>query len=105
LAPPRRPSVPLWASSRLLVLAAVGAFALKLTIAATTHGATDVLLFEADVAKMKRDGTVALYRDGIATEWCGPAEERPCPPFNHPPFIAYVLGAWAALEAVSGVTL
>jgi len=87
------------------VLAAVGAFALKLTIAATTHGSTDVLLFEADVAKMKRDGTVALYRDGIATEWCGPAEARPCTPFNHPPFMAYVLGAWSALEAVSSVPL
>src|SRR5262245_21645187 len=98
-------SPPLHPSSRLLVLAAVGAFALKLTIAATTHGSTDILLFEAHVAKMQRDGMVALYRDGIATEWCGPAEARPCPPFNHPPFMAYLLRAWSVLEAASGVPL
>jgi hypothetical protein len=87
------------------VLAAVGAFALKLAIAATTHGSTDVLLFEADVAKMERDGMVGLYRDGIATEWCGRSDTRPCPPFNHPPFMAGVLRAWSALEAGSGVPL
>lgn len=87
------------------MLAALGAFALKLALAATTHGSTDVLLFEADAAKMQRDGLVALYRDGVASEWCGGTGARACPPFNHPPFMAQVLRAWSALEAASGVPL
>lgn len=87
------------------MLAALGAFALKLCLAASTHGSTDVLLFEADSRKMQRDGVTALYRDGVVTEWCGAAGTRPCPPFNHPPFMTHVLRAWSVLEAVSGLPL
>ena len=87
------------------MLAALGAFVLKVALAATTHGSTDVLLFEADAEKVRRDGAVALYRDGVVTEWCGGPETRPCPPFNHPPFMIQVLRAWSTLEAVSGVPL
>jgi len=87
------------------VLAGLGAFALKLGLAAATHGSTDVLLFEADAEKLQRDGAAALYRDGVATQWCGEARTRPCPPFNHPPFMTHVLRAWSALEAASGVPL
>ena len=56
---------------RSLVLVALTAFLLKTAIALTTYGSTDVLIFETDVAKMRRDGGVALYRDGISSEWCG----------------------------------
>lgn len=82
---------------RSLTVAVIAAFLAKVVIALTTHGSTDVLLFEADVIKMERDGVLALYRDGISTEWCGREELRSCPPFNHPPFMARVLEAWAFL--------
>jgi hypothetical protein len=48
-----------------LVFVAVAAFLLKSAIALTTYGSTDVLIFEADLVKMRRDGALALYRDGI----------------------------------------
>jgi len=85
------------------VLVALAAFLLKTAIALTTYGSTDVLIFEADVAKMRRDGGLALYRDGISTEWCGQIEQRACPPFNHPPFMIHVLRGWAFLAHVSGL--
>jgi len=90
---------------RSLVLLAFAAFLLKTAIALTAYGSTDVLLFEADVAKMRRDGGLALYRDGISTEWCGKIEQLACPPFNHPPFMIHVLGGWASLAHVSGLPL
>src|SRR6266853_927892 len=46
---------------------------------------------------------LALYRDGISTEWCGQIEQLACPPFNHPPFMIQVLGGWAFLAHVSGL--
>jgi hypothetical protein len=85
------------------VLVALAAFLLKTAIAFTTYGSTDVLIFETDVAKMRRDGGLALYRDGISTEWCGQIEQLACPPFNHPPFMIQVLGGWAFLAHVSGL--
>lgn len=97
----RRPSAALVA----LGLCAVFAFVVKLTIAVSSYGSTDVLLFEADAAKIERDGALALYRDGVRTEWCGAAGQRPCPPFNHPPLIVLALRAWAGLADVSGLPL
>ena len=88
---------------RSVVLVALAAFLLKTAIALTTYGSTDVLIFETDVAKMRRDGALALYRDGISTEWCGQIEQRACPPFNHPPFMIHVLGGWAFLAHISGL--
>jgi hypothetical protein len=73
------------------VLVALAAFLLKTAIAFTTYGSTDVLIFETDVAKMRRDGGLALYRDGISIEWCDQIEQLACPPFNHPPFMIQVL--------------
>ena len=84
---------------------AVAAFLLKSAIALTTYGSTDVLIFEADLAKMTRDGALALYRDGISTEWCGQAGQRACPPFNHPPLIIRALEGWGLLSRVSGLPL
>ncbi|HEX9477155.1 MAG TPA: glycosyltransferase 87 family protein [Methylomirabilota bacterium] len=85
------------------MLVALAAFLLKTAIALTTYGSTDVLIFETDVAKLRRDGGLALYRDGISTEWCGQIEQLACPPFNHPPFMIHVLGGWAFLAHVSGL--
>lgn len=91
--------------SRSLVLVTLAAFLLKTALALTTYGSTDVLLFEADVAKMRRDGSLALYRDGVSTEWCGHIEQRACPPFNHPPFMIHVLEGWAFLAHISGLPI
>lgn len=88
---------------RSLVLLVLAAFLLKIALAFFTYGSTDVLIYEADLAKVGRDGGVALYRDGIQTEWCGHPEQRPCPPFNHPPFMVHALRGWAFLAEMSGL--
>jgi hypothetical protein len=87
------------------VLAALAAFLVKTAIALSTYGSTDVLIFEADLAKLRRDGAVALYREGIRTEWCGQNGQRPCPQFVHPPFIVHALEGWAFLSQISGLPL
>jgi len=89
--------------SASLILLVLAAFVVKAAMAFFTYGSTDVLIYEADVAKLKQDGGVALYRDGIQTEWCGHPEQRPCPPFNHPPFMIRALQGWASLAEISGL--
>lgn len=88
---------------RRLVLVALAAFLLKTGLALFTYGSTDVLIFEADLAKIRKDGGVALYRDGIRTRWCGQAGQRACPSFNHAPLIIRALEGWALLSHVSGL--
>ena len=90
---------------RDLAVLASAAFVLKIAIAVSTYGSTDALIYEADLMKIRRDGAVALYRDGITTEWCGQAGQRSCPPFNHPPFIIHALEGWGALADLSGLPL
>jgi hypothetical protein len=52
-------------------------------LALFTYGATEILIFEADLVKIAQDGGVALYRDGRRTPWCGgPAATLPS---LHPP--------------------
>lgn len=80
-------------------------FVLKAFIALSTFGSTDALIFESDLAKLARDGGLALYRDGIQTEWCGQVDQRPCPPFIHPPFMIHALSGWAFLAQISGLPL
>ena len=94
------PTVP-----RHLAILASAAFVLKIAIALSTYGSTDALIYEADLVKIRRDGAVALYREGIITEWCGQAGQRSCPPFIHPPFIIHALQGWGALADVSGLPL
>ena len=91
--------------ARHLPALAAAAFLLKAAIALASYGATDVLIFEADLAKIRQDGGTALYREGIRTPWCGEAGQRACPPFNHPPFMIHVLGIWGALARISGLPL
>jgi hypothetical protein len=90
---------------RHLVALAAAAFLLKTAIALTSYGSTDVLIFEADLAKIRQDGGVALYRDGVRTQWCGEAGQRACPPFNHPPFMLHVLEGWGTLALLTGLPL
>ena len=91
--------------ARGLAVLASAAFVLKIAIALSTYGSTDALIYEADLMKIRRDGAVALYRDGITTEWCGRAGQRSCPPFIHPPFIIHALEGWGALADISGLPL
>ena len=88
-----------------LVPLVLAAFVVKAAMAFFTYGSTDVLIYEADVTKLRRDGGAALYRDGIQTEWCGHPDQRPCPPFNHPPFMIRALEGWASLAEISGLPL
>jgi len=88
--------------ARRLVLVGLVALLLKTFLALVTIGSTDVLIFEADLAKIGQDGGVALYRDGIRTPWCG-EPLRPCPPFIHPPFMVHALQGWALLARSSGL--
>ena len=88
-----------------LVPLVLAAFVVKAAMAFFTYGSTDVLIYEADVTKLIRDGGAALYRDGIRTEWCGHPDQRPCPPFNHPPFVIRALEGWALLAEISGLPL
>lgn len=91
--------------ARHLAALAVAVFVLKVWMALSTHGSTDVLIFEADLAKTRKEGAVALYRDGISTPWCGQLGQRQCPPFIHPPFMIHVLAGWGALADMSGLPL
>ncbi len=84
---------------------ASAAFLLKIAFALFTYGSTDILIFEADLAKIGQDGVVALYREGIRTEWCGQPGRGPCPPFIHPPFIIHALEGWGLLSLISGLPL
>lgn len=90
---------------RAVAALAVVAFLLKVAGALWTYGSADAAIFEADLIKIRQEGAVALYRDGITTEWCGRAGHRPCPPFNHPPFIVRALEAWGTLSDLSGLPL
>jgi hypothetical protein len=83
----------------------LAAFALKVAIASCTYGSTDALIYEADLTTIRREGAVALYRDGITTPWCGRAGQRVCPPFIHPPFMILALEGWGALADLSGSPL
>ncbi|HUP35899.1 MAG TPA: glycosyltransferase 87 family protein [Candidatus Limnocylindria bacterium] len=93
------------AGPRYLAALALAVFLLKVGMALFTYGSTDVLIFEADLAKIRQDSGAALYRDGITTRWCGATGQRPCPPFNHPPFMIHALEGWGALSDISGLPL
>ena len=90
---------------RYLPVLVSAAFVLKIALALCTYGSTDALIYEADLTKIRREGAVALYRDGITTPWCGRAGQRVCPPFIHPPFMVLALEGWGALADFSGLPL
>jgi len=92
-------------AARHLVALAAAAFLLKVAIALSSYGSTDVLIFEADLEKLRQDGAVALYRDGVRTRWCGEPGQRVCPPFIHPPFMIHALAGWGALSRISGLPI
>jgi hypothetical protein len=94
---------PISAWPALLVCAALVSFAGKATLALTTYGSNDVLTWEADLAKIRSDGALALYRDGIVL-YHG-AVPYHSEVFNHPPFMVRVISLWGWLADVSGLPL
>src|SRR5712691_1068107 len=75
----------------LIIAAGLLAFAIKITLTLNTYGTNDVTFWEADVAKVGKDGGHALYRDGISVTRLGnPSNE----PFNQAPFMIHVLKMW-----------
>ncbi len=89
--------------SRIFVLGCFFAFAVKLTLSFTTYGTNDVLTWEADLRKIQSEGGLALYRDGAAPSWQG--KTYSVEPFNHPPFMIYLIRTWGKASAVSSVPL
>jgi hypothetical protein len=78
---------------KLAILVAAGlAFAMKLALAMNTYGSTDSLIWEAHLAKVKTEGVLAWYRDGVTLRgadgrlaaWIGA---------NHPPVVASLIVA------------
>jgi hypothetical protein len=87
------------------VLTAAGlAFCIKLTLALTTYGSTDSLIWDSHLAKIHSEGVVAWYRDGVnllgsdgrVVGWIQA---------NHPPSMAYLLAAWNFLSNATGLPL
>jgi len=93
-----------FASSRhVITCASVVAFALKLYLALTTYGNSDMWYWEAFAAKIHQSGALALYRDGIQLFRDGAFYHSMI--FNHPPFMTRVLPAWDWLATVSHAPL
>ncbi len=88
---------------RALFIAAVAALAFKLALALTTYGTNDVVFWEANHAKIRADGGLALYRDGAIPVWNGTT--YPTEPFNQPPFVVHLLLLLGAISDATGLPL
>lgn len=86
-----------------IVVCALLAFALKITLALNTYGSNDVLFWEANLAKIRSDGALALYRDGAQIFRDGALYHTE--PFNQPPFMIHMLRLWGWLADISGLPL
>jgi hypothetical protein len=77
-----------------ILIAAILAFVGKVAIAARTFGATDALLWEANLRQLREVGPTALYENGTILR----NDEVPyhSEVFNHPPFMVRLLslGGW-----------
>src|SRR5438067_2256479 len=83
-----------------VVLLAIGvSFAAKIALMTRTYGTNDVLTWEANLHKIRRDGALALYRDGVLL-YHG---DRPYfnERFNHPPFMVRAILFWGWLADIS----
>jgi len=77
-----------------ILIAAVLSFVGKVAIASRTFGATDALLWEANLQKLREAGPVALYQNGTVLSTDGIPYHSEV--FNHPPFMIRLLslGGW-----------
>lgn len=88
---------------RIVILAAMLAFAGKLALTLNTYGTNDMLFWEANLRKIQANGGLELYRDGAAPVWQGKVYrvER----YNQPPFMIHLLRFWGAASAASDIPL
>jgi hypothetical protein len=87
-----------------LIAAAAGlAFAFKIALALNTYGTNDVLFWEGDLAKIRADGGLALYRDGAQIFVRGVLVRTE--PFNQPPFMIHIRSLAGAVAHRSGLPL
>ena len=87
-----------------LIAAAAGlAFAFKIALALNTYGTNDVLFWEGDLAKIRADGGMALYRDGAQIFLHGVLVRTE--PFNQPPFMIHIRRLAGAVADLSGLPL
>lgn len=85
----------------LLIAAMAIAFIAKMSLAIPTYGTNDALTWEADVAKIRSDGALALYRDGAVPRHGG--REFDVQQFSHPPFMVRIISVWGWLAGLTGI--
>ena len=82
-----------------ILIAAVLSFVGKVTIASRTFGATDALLWEANLKQLREAGPLSLYENGtvLRSDDGTPYHSEV---FNHPPFVVRLLalGGWLSRE-------
>src|SRR5215475_7827806 len=84
-------------------LAAIGAFAAKIAITVNTYGSNDVLFWEGNLAKVRADGGLALYHDGIQMFRNGALFHVES--FNQPPFTIHLVSMWGGVADETGFPL
>lgn len=93
--------IPITRSSRLLLLAGILAFALKLALASSTGGTNDVRTWEYDSIALRTTGFAELYRSGVQYPSSAGAL-WPVQAFIHPPAVLRGLQVFGALQDVTG---
>src|SRR6266516_740853 len=96
LSPPKAPPA-------LVTMAAAAAFLVKLALAWNTYGTNDVLFWERNLAKIRADSGIGLYRDGVQIFRGGVLYH--IEPFNQPPFMVHALLSLGSLTDRAGVPL
>jgi hypothetical protein len=82
------------ATTKLAILMAAGlAFACKLALALNTCGSNDVITWERHLARIKQDGAMVWYRDGVEVpDTVGRRVIHQAA--NHPPLVIHLMKAW-----------
>jgi hypothetical protein len=83
-----------------MVASLVTAAVLCLALASFTYGTNDLLVFQSYVAKAAREGTAALYRDGVSPAGFHPGWVQP---MIHPPAMLTLCTGIQYLENLSGI--
>jgi hypothetical protein len=86
-----------------IAFGALLAFALKIALALNTYGTNDVIFWEGNLAKIRLEGGLALYRNGVQIFRDGALYHTE--PFNQPPFMIHLLRLWGWVADASGLPL
>jgi hypothetical protein len=87
----------------VILICALLSFALKIVLAVNTYGTNDVIFWEGNLAKIRSDGGLALYRDGVQIIRNGALYHTE--PFNQPPFMIQLLRIWGWVADLTGLPL